>query len=478
MSYSLQRRGFLKGALAAGALIPLAACAGNTPASTPATTPTTTGGESSTPPASEPAGNADNPFGVQSPSKVDAAIFNGGYGVAYAEFAAALVGKKISGVEVTVSKIQDATKELQPRFAGGDPPDVIDNAGAGKIGLSAIIDQLEDLTSIVDAPSYEGTPIKDGLFAGVLAPGTINGKLAVINYVLTVFGLWYSASLFEENGWTPPKTWDEALELGKKAKEKGKFLFLWGNEAADYYLEMAITSAVKEGGHEVRVALDNLAEDCWSNPAIQSVFGKLEEIVKAGYVKPGGGGTQFTAAQTAWSDAQEALLYPSGAWIENEMKKSTKAGFKMTGAPVPTVSASPKLPYEAIHSAADEPYIVPSGGKNPNGGKEFMRAMLSKEAATNFAKEILSPTIVKDTVPADAFGSTALASQIKMLGDAGENVFTWKFNGYYGMGKDHVTAFNSFLDGKMTAADLTKTLQAVTDAIRNDDGITKYDPVS
>lgn len=480
MSYSLQRRGFLKGALASAALVPLAACAGGggkdedpadaTPEDTTDQTAPEEGGDDAP---AEPA-DADNPFGLESPSEVDAVIFNGGYGIAYAEFAGQVVETHHDGVIVNVSPTTEVAKELQPRFTGGDPPDVIDNAGKGKIGLSAIISQLEDLNEVVDAPSFEGETIRDTLYAGALDPGIIDGKLVEINYVLTVFSLWYSASLFEENGWTPPRTWDEALELGAKAKEAGKYLFLWGNEAADYYLEMAITSAIKEGGDEVRVALDNLEEGSWSHPAIQGVFTKIKECVDNEYFKPGGAGTQFTAAQAAWSNGQEALLYPSGAWIENEMKDQTAEGFEMTGTPVPTVTTSSALPFEAIHSAADEGYIVPSQGKNVAGGKEFMRAMLSKEAATNFAKEILSPTIVRDTVPEDAFGSTALASQISMLGDAGDNVFTWRFNAFYGMGTDHVQAWNTFLDGKMSVEDLTNTLQEVSDRVRNDDAIDKY----
>ncbi len=466
MSYSLHRRGFLKGALAAGALIPLAACAGGDDTEPGSTDPTE--------PDSTTQADPNNPFGFEVPSDVDAAIFNGGYGVAYAEYAAGMVQDKFDGAKVEVSKIQDATTELQPRSAGADPPDVIDNAGKGKIGLSAIISQLEDLNDVVDSNNYEGEVIRDTLYAGVLEPGTIDGKLAVINYVLTVFGLWYSASLFEENGWEPPKTWDDAIALGAKAKEKGKYLFLWGAEAADYYMELAITSAIKEGGDEVRLALDNLEPDCWSKPAIQDVFMKMEEIVKAGYFKPGGGGTQFTAAQAAWSQAQEALLYPSGAWIENEMKSQTAEDFKMMGAPAPTVTDSPAMPYEAIHSAADEPYIVPSQGKNVAGGKEFMRAMLSKEAATNFAEEILSPTVVKDTVPDDGFGSTALVSQIDMLAAAGDDVFTWKFNAFYGMGNDTVVQWNSFLDGQLTTAELTTRMQEITDRTANDDAIEKF----
>ena len=83
------------------------------------------------------------------------------------------------------------------------------------------------------------------------------------------------------------------------------------------------------------------------------------------------------------------------------------------------------------------------------GGKELLRAMLSKDAATNFAKTLLAPTIVKGTVPADGFGSTALVSQTKLLDAAGTNIFSWIFTDYYGMNQDQLVPWNSFLDGKI-----------------------------
>ena len=291
--------------------------------------------------------------------------------------------------------------------------------------------------------------------------------------MLTVYAVWYSASLFEENGWTPPKTWDEAMDLGAKAKAKDKYLFLWGKEAATYYQTLAIGSAIKEGGDEVRLALENLEADCWSQPAVQGVLKGMGEIVKAGYMKPGGAGTQFTAAQAQWSNNQDALLYPSGSWIENEMKDTTKPDFKMTGFPEMTVTADSSMPYEALHSASGEPFVIPSKGKNVAGGKELLRTMLSKEAATNFAKTKLAPTIVKGTVPADGFGSTALVSQNDLLSAAGTDVFTWKFVDLYGMNTDQLVIWNSFLAGKADVAALTKGLQEITDKVREDDSIKK-----
>ncbi|MDD9152631.1 N-acetylglucosamine/diacetylchitobiose ABC transporter substrate-binding protein [Plantibacter flavus] len=458
---TLQRRDFLRGALATAILLPLggtlASCVGGGGGAT------TTGGPVS----------ADNPFGMAANSTVDAVIFKGGYGIEYTEFAGKLVEKQQAGSTVKVTAATNIAQTLQPRFVAGNPPDVIDNSGAGLIGINTIREQLADLTEVIEAKNYEGKVIKDTLYPGVVEPGTFDGKFVQLNYVLTVYAVWYSAALFEANGWTPPKTWAEALDLGAKAKAQGKYLFGWGTEAATYYLTMAIASAIKEGGDEVRLALENLEADCWSKPAVQDVLKGLKAIIDAGYVKPGGAGTQFTAAQAQWSNSEDFILYPSGGWIENEMKTQTKDGFKMTGAPEPTVSADSALPYSALHSTAGEGFIVPSQGKNVGGGKEFLRAMLSNDAAVNFAKTTFSSTIVKDTIPEDGFGSTALVSQVKMLNDAGTDVFSWSFIDLYGLNTDLLVLWNTFLQGGSDVATLTKGMQDISDKVRNDDSVDK-----
>src|SRR4029453_6735287 len=111
----------------------------------------------------------------------------------------------------------------------------------------------------------------DTLVGGVEKPGTFGDKFIALNYVMTVYALWYSAQLFEDNGWTPPTTWAEAIDIGKAAKEKGLYLFGWGKEAATYYQTTAIASAIKEGGDEVRLPLENVKPDCWSRPPVQDV---------------------------------------------------------------------------------------------------------------------------------------------------------------------------------------------------------------
>ena len=155
---SLGRRDFLRGSLAAAALAAtgsLAACATSGTGTSTASSPAAGGAVSET-----------NPFGVQSGSTVDAVIFKGGYGVDYAEFAAKQVQAKQQGVTVKVTPTTKVAQTLQPRFVAGDPPDVIDNSGADLIGINTIRDQLAELTDVIEAKNFEGTVIKDTLYAG------------------------------------------------------------------------------------------------------------------------------------------------------------------------------------------------------------------------------------------------------------------------------------------------------------------------
>ncbi len=266
---------------------------------------------------------------------------------------------------VKVSASTKIAQELQPRFVGGNPPDLIDNSGANQIGWNTILDQLETLDDVLDSNNLEGTKISDTLYGGVKGPGTFDGKFVALNYVMTVYGIWYSDKLFKDNGFSVPTSWQDLKALGEAAKAKGKYLFVWGKEAATYYQTLVVDSAVIQGGDDVRLPLENLKENCWSHPIIQDILNIFYELIQAGYMKPGGAGTQFTQAQSQWSLDQAALLYPSGSWIENEMKKQTADGFTMKGIGELPLDGNQKTPKGTLRAEAGEPFIVPSKAKNP-----------------------------------------------------------------------------------------------------------------
>ncbi|MFD0865585.1 N-acetylglucosamine/diacetylchitobiose ABC transporter substrate-binding protein, partial [Tessaracoccus lubricantis] len=422
-------------------------------------------------PSPSPTATESLPFGLEVPGDVHAVVFDGAFGVAYVRDAARTMRENHPGLRVTVESSDDITADVSALFEEGEtPPDLVDNSGSHQLAVADIADRLLPLDDLMAAENLEGETIAETLYSGVVQAGTFNGRHVALDYALSVFGLWHSASHFAAQGWAVPTAWDELLELGEQAKGLGQHLFVWGDEAASYYAELAISSAIKEGGHEVRRALDNLEADGWRHPAVAGVLQAMEACVEAGFVLHGGA---YIEAQAEWSLQQRALFYPSGSWIAREMDSRTTQGFEMTVAPVPTLTAAPTLPPAAVHAQPVEQFIVPEDADNPAGGLELLRVMLSRQAAEAFARTNLVPTVVRTTVPAD-LESTALVAQTRLLADAGEDVYSWRFVSHYGLTEDYNRLWGRFLSGDLGAAALGDELQSLSDAVREDPSIRRY----
>ena len=186
-----------------------------------------TGGGGGTTETTGPAGetSADNPLGVDKKAPLDYVIFNGGYGDQYGAehvklynaWAGAEVAKMTSTVKIGST--------LQPRFAGGNPPDVIDNSGADQMPTATLAGQkqLADLKPLLEAPTVDDPNVKiaDVLLPGAIESGSFDGVFHVMNYVFSMWGFWNSSSLFSEKGWEPAKTWDDFMALSDKIKGTG-----------------------------------------------------------------------------------------------------------------------------------------------------------------------------------------------------------------------------------------------------------------
>lgn len=462
---NIARRHFL----AAAAVAPLSAC---TPEPEPAPPPPTgIVTPTSTPTTPAPAPTATHPLGLVVPSSVQAVVFDGAFGIGYVREAARVARNNHDGLRIQVLPSSNITADVGPRFEPGEtPPDLIDNSGVHQLAIAALTDDLLTLDELMATPNLEGVPIAETLYGGVVQAGTFNGRHVALNYALSTYGLWHSASHFAANGWAIPVAWDELLLLGEEAQDLGQALFVWGDEAASYYAELAIASAIKEGGHDVRRALDNLEPDGWQHPAVAGVLAAMATCVDEGYVRYGG---PYLEAQAEWSRDQKALFYPSGSWIATEMDARTAEGFEMTVSPVPALTAAPTLPVTAIHAQPIEQFIVPENAANPAGGLELLRVMLSRDVAEEFAASNMMPTVVRSTTPSD-LQSTPLAAQTRLLADAGEDVYSWRFVSHYGLGDNYNRLWGQFLGGDLGAVALAEQLQALSDEVRDDPTVRTY----
>lgn len=422
--------------------------------------------------------NAANPFGVKEDQALEVVIFKGGLGDSYAtDVHEPMYKKKYPKAEVKHVATQQISQTMQPRFAGGNPPDMIANSGTNLMDNSALQSegQLADLTSLFEAASFDdpSKKVKDTLLAGTIDSGVLAGKPYQLNYVSTAYGLWYDKKLFDSKGWKPAKTWDEFKGLLDKIKTGGVNAFAYAGKNAPYYMYwMILISAAKIGGNQVLIDIDNLESNAWKNDAVLKSATAWAEVGKL-FMDKSYEGLIHTEAQLKQNQGQLAL-YPSGSWLENEQKKETPATFEYALTPTPNVTASDKLPFEAIRIAAGEAYIVPEKAKNKAGGLEYLRIMLSKEGAKGFTEKSGNLTVVKGASDGLSLspGNASVAAAAKAAGD---NIITDnRLESWYKQLETELrTQTNSLMFGRQSAEQYIDNMQKKADATKADSSVTK-----
>jgi len=308
---------------------------------------------------------------------------------------------------------------------------------------------------------------------GTVEAGSFNGKPYVLYYVSTVFGIWYSGKLFKDNGWAPAKNWGEFTALLDQIKAKGITPYGYaGANAAYYQWNVILTHAAKIGGTDVLKNIDNLEDGAWQQDAVKQAAAAWAEI-GAKYVDKSFEGLKHTDVQLRQNQYKLAF-YPSGDWLEGEQKKDTPNGFEYQLMPVPSLSASDKLPGTALRATAGEGYFVSAKSKNPKGGLEYMRQMLSVAGAKGFTEVVKAPTVVTAGSEGFAFPPGVASSQ-SALKAAGQDVFNLYFDGWYKeLDTEARTATNELMFGRIKADAFVERIQKRADAIKKDSSITQF----
>jgi N-acetylglucosamine transport system substrate-binding protein len=422
--------------------------------------------------------SAANPFGVDAKKPLEVWIFDGGFGDAYAtDIHQPLFKTKYPDAAIKHNATKEITKVLQPRFAGGNPPDVIDNSGANAMDMGALAQdgQLQDLTPMLDAPSWDEPTVKvrDILDPAVIEFGTYDGKFSVLGYVNYIHGIWYSQKAFRDNGWTAPTTWDEFLKLCETIKKSGKMApFTYAGKHPQYLYEPLLTMAAKIGGNEVLVNIDNLEDGAWSSEPMKTAATAWAEV-GAKYLMEGTAGLDHVQTQTAQNKYQVAML-PSGSWLENEQKTTTPDDFEYGMFPIPDFTASDKMPHGTLHTQPGESFIVPAKGANPQGGMEYLRAMLSKKAAGDFCELVRTVSVVKGAGEGREL-SPGAKSATAAIAAAGANTVYYRWRTWYAQLHDEaVAATGQLMSGGVTPEEYVQRLQKKADEIKNDSSIKKY----
>lgn len=414
---------------------------------------------------------SENPFGTSGEAPLEVVVSE-----EYGGFGAPAYRTKYAQAAVTATPTNQLRDLLQSRFAAGSPPDVVLSTGAKALAVRRLVadNHLSDLQPLMEAPTWENSArtVQDVLLPGMLDAGRYDGTLRALNYVVTVYGLWYSTQLFQKHGWDPPRTWPELLALGTEMKAAGVGPFAYAGVHPYYVFEAVLTLAAKIGGHDVVKRIDNLEDGAWKDASVTRAINAFGDLARRGLLAPGTAELDHLGSQTRLMTSKAGLL-PCGNWLENEMLAVTPPNFGLTMVGVPPLDTSAALP-RGLHVAPTAPFLVAAKAKNEAGGFDYLRTMLSKDVAAQVTTETNQLTVVRGS--ADGLEiSTALRSARDLLTAAGDQTITWYFADWYPeLGKTAGQVTGEFLAGGYRAEEWTARLQAAADKVKQDKAITKY----
>lgn len=291
-------------------------------------------------------------------------------------------------VELEVSKTLETT--LANEIQAGNYPDVVHLATGrdAKITENMINNmQLRDLTGVLSLtnPGEEKT-VGDKIIGGFTDTNATNpyndGKTYLMPMFYSPCGLFYSANLMEDNGWTVPTTWDEMWELGDKAKEAGISLFTYPTTGYfDAFMFALLASTDK--GIDLYNDVTSYAEGAWDSDEARQVLDVIAKL--ATYTEPttteNANDIDFSKNQQLVIDGK-AIFCPNGTWLPGEMADSTPEGFVWGMTAVPAVSSS-QNPTSYTYL---EQIWSPAGAQNAAGADAFIAFMYSDTAIDIFAK--------------------------------------------------------------------------------------------
>ena len=423
----------------------------------------------------EVAPEAVNPLGLEPGAPVEGVFFEGGFGRSYIDYAADIFRALHPENEMTVEGIQRVAEVLRPRFIAGNPPDVIDNSGAGNLDNAALVADglLADLAPLMEAPALDtpGKTFAETLFPGSQETGVYDGVQRLLNIAFTVSGVYHSQSLFEEKGWEYPKTWDGMLDFCETAKTEGISPWTYQGRYPQYMVFPVLMPLIyKVGGLQTIIDIDNLVDDVWLRDEVLQAVQMIYQLPENGYIMPGSEGLTHTESQAEWLQGK-AVFIPCGTWLENEMRTLTPEGFDMVLKPVPGPTEET---YAAIRAWPGEPYIVPAQAANVVGGMEFLRCLLSKASAQFFAKEISAiMPVIGGSEGVEL--SSALQSAIDAAEAAGPDLFNARYWDWYtDLDNALRDAMGELLTLRITPEQFVETVQAAADDVKADPDIPKY----
>ena len=403
--------------------------------------------------------------------ELEVAVFQGGFGLDFFEYAAREYEKTHPNVKIKVWGNPRVWEQLRPRFVRGNPPDLTwPGWGMDYWALVAEGEVLE-MDKYLETKAYgQDKKWKDTFDQRLLNKGKYNGHYYIMPFNQNVFGWWYNVDMFKKHGWQPPKTYDELLVLCEKIKKTDIAPITFQGRYPAYMLRgFLFPWAISAGGIQAFYDADNLKPGAWKSPSFLKAAEMVVELRDKGYFQKGAMGMSHTEAQMEFVIGRAAMI-PCGTWLGSEMKDQLPPSFHMEYFNPPVLRDGKGDP--SITSAGVETWIIPREGKHHDVAADFYKFMTSLEMAKKFVvrKNTLMSIIGSDNVelPPDLVAPAKCAREASVLWDA--DYAMW----YPSFRKATESAMGALINREFTPRQCMDAMEKAAEKLRRDKSIPKH----
>ena len=261
-------------------------------------------------------------------------------------------------------------------FLTADPPDLAAWYAGNRMAPFVEAGLFEDVSDVWAAGGLDKT------LASAAASMTIDGKKWGVPYTYYQWGIYYRADIFEEQGITPPQTWDELLAACAKLKAAGITPFsigskvLWPTAGWLDYLNLRVN------GYEFHMDL-TAGKVPYTDPKVRAVFDRWAELVKPGYFIENHAAIDWQEAVPLFVQGKTAMYLMGNFAVANMIDgglKEEQIGFMQFPEITPGLPKAEDAPTDTIH--------IPAKAKNKEDAKKFLAFLATPEAQTAVNKTL------------------------------------------------------------------------------------------
>jgi raffinose/stachyose/melibiose transport system substrate-binding protein len=331
----------------------------------------------------------------------------------------------LGGAQVEATMQPNGWTATQTALAGGAGPDVVVTPGPslsmelGKAGQVLALDSYAEQFGWAETFSPWAMDL-----------GRVNDQLMALPAEVETLVLYYNATLFSDNGWTPPTTIDEMTALAQQVADAGLIPFAHTNAEWKGTNEWFVGEFLNHGAGPDMVYQALTGAIPWTDQAFADALNILNEYQQNGWFM-GGLDRYYT---TPSADATAALAYGDaamkieGSWlISDAITFFGESGQDWDWVPMPSTSGE-----ASFTLGIGSTYSINTNSDVADAAAEFLNFFFSPEAQ---AKQVVGAGLAAAPVdiPADLLGEiderqSRMITQLNDASGSGNYGYTtWTF---------------------------------------------------